>query len=53
MKSEGGGGGFFKKEGGGGGGGGGQVLFLFSTFSRFIIFTIRNYFTLCQIVVCI
>ena len=37
-----------------GGGGGGQLaLFLFNTFSRFIIFTFTNYFTLCQIVLCI
>ena len=32
---------------------GGLALFLFNLFSRFIIFTFRNYFTLCQIVLCI
>ena len=31
------------------GGGGGLALFLFN-FSRFIIFTFRNYFTLCKTV---
>ena len=40
--------------GGGGGGGGGVRLTLFDLiFSSFIIFTYRNYFTHCKIVLCI
>ena len=37
----------------GGGGGGWHGTFSYLIFSRFIIFTLRNYFTLCEIVLCI
>ena len=35
------------------GGGGRLTLFLFNFFKVYIIFTFRNYFTLCKIVLCI
>ena len=47
-----GGGGVFVGGGGGGGGGGGWH-FTCLIFSRFIIFTFKNYFILCKIMLCI